>query len=144
MNIAFIPLRCGSKSIPFKNIKEFCGKPLVYWNLKAIEESKLIDIVYVATDCEEVVAEINKFNFSKVVLYKRDEENARDTSPTEDVMIEFLTKNKQNDEDLFLLVQATSPITQSYDFDKAIIQLKVNLYLNLIIDLLHYQNHLFG
>ncbi len=124
MNIAFIPLRCGSKSIPFKNIKEFCGKPLVYWNLKAIEESKLIDIVYVATDCEEVVAEINKFNFSKVVLYKRDEENARDTSPTEDVMIEFLTKNKQNDEDLFLLVQATSPITQSYDFDNAIMQLK--------------------
>lgn len=39
-------------------------------------------------------------------------------------MLEFLTKQKQNDKDLFLLVQATSPITQSYDFDNAIKQLK--------------------
>ena len=43
MNIAFIPVRCGSKSIPFKNIKEFCGKPLVYWNLEALEKSNNID-----------------------------------------------------------------------------------------------------
>jgi len=123
MNIAFIPLRCGSKSIPFKNIKEFCGKPLVYWNLKAIEESKSIDIVYVATDCKEVIETIEEFNFKKVTIYERDPQNARDTSPTEDVMLEFLTKHKQNDNDLFLLVQATSPITQSYDFDNAISQL---------------------
>ncbi len=124
MNIAFIPLRCGSKSIPFKNIKEFCGKPLVYWNLKAIEESKTIDIVYVATDCKEVVDTIEEFNFKKVKIYNRDAKNAQDTSPTEDVMLEFLTKHKQNEKDLFLLVQATSPITQSYDFDNAINQLK--------------------
>lgn len=124
MNIAFIPLRCGSKSIPFKNIKEFCGKPLVYWNLKAIEESKYIDTVYVATDCKEVVDTIEEFNFKKVKIYIREAKNAQDTSPTEDVMLEFLTKQKQNDKDLFLLVQATSPITQSYDFDNAIKQLK--------------------
>ncbi|WP_321469656.1 acylneuraminate cytidylyltransferase [Halarcobacter sp.] len=123
MNIAFIPLRCGSKSIPFKNIKEFCGKPLVYWNLKAIEESKSIDIVYVATDCKEVIETIEEFNFKKVTIYERDPQNARDISPTEDVMLEFLTKHKQDDNDLFLLVQATSPITQSYDFDNAISQL---------------------
>ncbi len=123
MNIAFIPLRCGSKSIPFKNIKEFCGKPLVYWNLKAIEESKSIDIVYVATDCKEVIETIEEFNFKKVSIYERDPQNARDISPTEDVMLEFLTKHKQDDNDLFLLVQATSPITQAHDFDNAISQL---------------------
>lgn len=124
MNIAFIPLRCGSKSIPFKNIKNFCGKPLVYWNLKAIEESKSVDIVYIATDCKEVIDTINSFCFKKVVIYKRDPINARDISPTEDVMLEFLEKRKQDNEDYFLLVQATSPITQSYDFDNAIKQLK--------------------
>ncbi|QKF83323.1 acylneuraminate cytidylyltransferase [Halarcobacter ebronensis] len=124
MNIAFIPVRCGSKSIPFKNIKEFCGKPLVYWNLKAIEESKYIDIVYVATDCDEIAQRVKEFKFKKSIIYKRDEVNARDTSSTEDVMLEFLRKHKQNDEDLFLLVQATSPLTQSQDFDKAIEQLE--------------------
>ena len=126
MNIAFIPLRCGSKSIPFKNIKEFCGKPLVYWNLKAIEESTSIDIVYVATDCKEVVDTIEEFNFKKVRIYNREAKNAQDNSATEDVILEFLTKHKQNEEDLFLLVQATSPITQSYDFDNAIEQLETS------------------
>ena len=37
MTIAFIPVRGGSKSIPLKNIKHFCGKPLVYWTVKALE-----------------------------------------------------------------------------------------------------------
>ena len=46
MNVAFIPVRCGSKSIPFKNIKDFCGKPLVYWNLLALQKSKNIDEGY--------------------------------------------------------------------------------------------------
>ncbi|RXJ98223.1 acylneuraminate cytidylyltransferase [Arcobacter sp. CECT 8986] len=124
MNIAFIPLRCGSKSIPFKNIKEFCGEPLVYWNLKAIEESKYIDKVYVATDCQEVIQTVENFNFKKVIIYLREAKNAQDTSATEDVMLEFLNKHKQKDDDYFLLVQATSPITQSYDFDNAITQLK--------------------
>ena len=75
MNIAFIPVRCGSKSIPFKNIKVFCGKPLVYWNLKSLQDSKSIDIIYVATDCEEIESIVNDFSFSKVVTYKRDNKN---------------------------------------------------------------------
>ena len=47
--IAFIPARGGSKSIPGKNIKDFCGKPLIYWNLFALEKSELVDEVVVAT-----------------------------------------------------------------------------------------------
>ena len=43
MTIAFIPARCGSKSISFKNIKEFCGKPLIYWSLLELEKSERID-----------------------------------------------------------------------------------------------------
>ena len=41
MNIAFIPVRGGSKSIPLKNIKELNGKPLVYWTIKAAEEANV-------------------------------------------------------------------------------------------------------
>ena len=47
--IAFIPVRGGSKSIPLKNIKPFCGKPLVCWNIEALENCKDVDEVIVAT-----------------------------------------------------------------------------------------------
>lgn len=124
MNIAFIPVRCGSKSITFKNIKEFCGKPLVYWNIEALEKSNNIDKIFVATDCEEIKNVVNSFNFSKVKIYDRDKENASDTSSTESVMLEFINKQNFKDSDLFFLVQATSPLTQTKDFDKALETLK--------------------
>ena len=120
MNIAFIPVRCGSKSIPFKNIKKFCGKPLVYWNLLALQNSKLIDSVYVATDCEEIKSVVSGFSFSKVKVYKRSDKNATDESSTESVMLEFIDKNNFKNNDLFLLVQATSPLTQTEDFNNAL------------------------
>lgn len=123
MNIAFIPVRCGSKSIPFKNIKEFCGKPLVYWNLEALQNSSNIDEVYVATDCKEIKDVVNSFNFSKVKVYDRDTKNANDTASTESVMLEFIDKNNFSDNDLFFLVQATSPLTQTKDFDEALKQI---------------------
>ncbi len=124
MNIAFIPVRCGSKSIPFKNIKEFCGKPLVYWNLAALQNSTNIDKIFVATDCEEIKCVVNSFGFSKVEVYDRDLQNANDTASTESVMLEFIAKQKFNDQDLFFLVQATSPLTQTKDFDEALETLK--------------------
>nr|MCR5430233.1 acylneuraminate cytidylyltransferase [Eubacterium sp.] len=46
MNVAFIPVRGGSKSIPLKNIKDICGKPLVYWCMKAACGCDAIDKVY--------------------------------------------------------------------------------------------------
>jgi len=124
MNIAFIPVRCGSKSIPFKNIKEFCGKPLVYWNLEALQNSKNIDKIFVATDCKEIKDVVNSFGFSKVKVYDRDAKNANDTASTESVMLEFIDKQNFKANDLFFLVQATSPLTQTKDFDEALEKLK--------------------
>ena len=125
MNIAFIPARCGSKSIPFKNIKLFCGKPLVYWSLFALQNSKNVDAVYLAADCNEIKQVVNSFNFSKVEVYDRDPNNSTDTATTESVMLEFINSKKFSDEDLFLLVQATSPLMQTTDVDGSISQFKV-------------------
>ncbi|RYA23165.1 acylneuraminate cytidylyltransferase [Malaciobacter halophilus] len=124
MNIAFIPVRCGSKSIPFKNIKEFCGKPLVYWNIEALQNSTNIDKIFVATDCEEIKSVVNSFGFDKVEVYDRDPQNARDSASTESVMLEFIGKQNFKADDLFFLVQATSPLTQTKDFDEALETLK--------------------
>lgn len=124
MNMAFIPVRCGSKSIPFKNIKEFCGKPLVYWNIEALQNSKNIDKIFIATDCEKIRSVVSSFGFSKVKIYDRDPKNAEDTASTESVMIEFIEKQNFKNDDLFFLVQATSPLTQTKDFDEALAILK--------------------
>lgn len=124
MNIAFVPIRSGSKSIPLKNIKEFYGKPLVYWVLNALQNAKEIDIVYIAIDSEQIKKKVQEFGFSKVQIYDRDPENATDNASSESVMLEFINKNNFNNNDLFVLAQATSPLTQSKHFDNAIKKLK--------------------
>ena len=59
MNIAIIPARGGSKRIPRKNIKHFCGKPMIAWSIEAAKASKLFDLIIVSTDDAEV-AEISR------------------------------------------------------------------------------------
>ncbi|HAC28011.1 MAG TPA: pseudaminic acid cytidylyltransferase, partial [Marinobacter hydrocarbonoclasticus] len=54
--VAIIPARGGSKRIPRKNIKEFCGKPMIAWSIEAALESDCFDRVIVSTDDEEIAA----------------------------------------------------------------------------------------
>jgi pseudaminic acid cytidylyltransferase len=54
MKIAVIPARGGSKRIPRKNIKDFCGKPMIAWSIKVARESNLFDRIIVSTDDEEI------------------------------------------------------------------------------------------
>ena len=61
MNVAFIPVRGGSKSISLKNIRKIAGKPLVYWTVKAANDCHEIDIVYVATDSDKIKDVVESF-----------------------------------------------------------------------------------
>lgn len=54
MNVAIIPARGGSKRIPRKNIKEFCGKPMVAWSIDAAQQSGCFSRVVVSTDDAEI------------------------------------------------------------------------------------------
>ena len=93
MNIAFIPVRGGSKSIPLKNIKILNGKPLVYWTVKSANEANCIDKVVVATDSEEIKQTVLGFSFDKVEISKISEQiGAYETSvlPYEDCCSVFL------------------------------------------------------
>ena len=81
-NIAFIPVRGGSKSIPLKNIKKIFGKPLVYWTSKAANEASCIDKVIIATDNNLIKETVLSFNFEKLSVYDRSSENAQDNSST--------------------------------------------------------------
>jgi len=117
--IAFIPARGGSKSILQKNIKVFCGKPLIFWNLQELQNSD-VDEIIVATDSNEIKSIVNSFNFSKLKVYNRSKENAQDVSSTESVMLEYIDSSNISNEDTFMLVQATSPFTQSIHFNEGL------------------------
>lgn len=114
--IAFIPVRGGSKSIPLKNIKNFCGKPLVYWTLKAAVEAEFINKVVVATDSDEIQRVVESFKFEKVEIYDRSEESATDFASTEVSMLEYAESHIFQS---IFLIQATSPLLTSKDLDQA-------------------------
>ncbi len=54
MNLAVIPARGGSKRIPRKNIKLFCGKPIIAWSIEAAKKSGCFDDIIVSTDDKEI------------------------------------------------------------------------------------------
>lgn len=111
-NVAFIPVRGGSKSIPLKNIKNFCGKPLVYWTAKVANDCEKISEVFVATDSEKISETVKSFNLEKVKVIGRSEETAKDTASTESAMLEFAEKFFF---DNIILIQATSPLLETAD-----------------------------
>lgn len=118
--IAFIPVRGGSKSIPLKNIKPFCGKPLVCWNIEALEICDLVDEVIVATDSNDIWNTVEARHYKKTTLYRRSAENACDTASTESVMLEYIHYAQLPSENIFMLVQATSPLTEDIHFTEAL------------------------
>lgn len=52
--LAVIPARGGSKRIPRKNIRDFCGKPMIAWSIETARRSGLFDAVIVSTDDAEI------------------------------------------------------------------------------------------
>lgn len=118
MNIAFIPVRAGSKSIPLKNIKLLNGKPLVYWTALAAQNANCIDRLVIATDSEVIKTTVLGFGFEKLCVYDRNPENAVDTASTESVMLEYIEQSDLKDDDLFFLIQATSPLLKSEHIDR--------------------------
>jgi N-acylneuraminate cytidylyltransferase len=132
MVIAFIPLRGGSKSIPGKNINNFCGKPLCYWSIYALQQSTSVDKIVVATDDDTIKQTAARFGFDKLVIYDRLPENAKDSSSTESVMLEYLSNQPAHPADLFILVQATNPFTTSANIDEAVEAFRSNNYDSLL------------
>ena len=55
--VCLIPARGGSKRIPRKNIKVFCGKPLISWSIECAIKSNLFSNIFVSTDDNEIAEE---------------------------------------------------------------------------------------
>jgi len=107
--VAIITARGGSKRIPRKNIKEFCGKPIIAYSIEAALESGLFDEVMVSTDDKEI-ADI-AVKYGATVPFMRSSEMAGDFAPTKEVIKEVLNAYKAagKEFDTFVCIYPTAP-----------------------------------
>lgn len=90
MKVAVIPARGGSKRIPGKNIKHFCGKPIIAWSIEAAHESGCFDRIIVSTDSEEI-AEVAR-TYGASVPFLRPSELSGDYVATAPVVAHAITE----------------------------------------------------
>lgn len=103
--LGVIPARGGSKGIPRKNLKKICGKPLIYWSIRAAKQSKLLTEFIVSTEDAEIKAAARKFG---AAVMDRPASLAKDRSTTLAVLQDIVTRRP--DVDVIVLLQPTSPL----------------------------------
>lgn len=126
MRIAIIPARGGSKRIPLKNIKPFCGKPMIAWSIEAALQSACFDQVIVSTDDAEI-AEVAR-QWGAAVPFMRPAELSDDHTGTIPVIrhaIEWFNLQRQSVEQACCLY-ATAPFVTAEDLRRGLDVLQGN------------------
>lgn len=108
-SIAIITARGGSKRIPRKNIKEFCGKPILAYSIEAAKDSGLFDRVMVSTEDEEIAEMAGRYGAE--VPFFRSESTSGDFATTNDVLLEVLAEYEKRGErfELACCIYPTAP-----------------------------------
>ena len=111
--VSVILARGGSKEIPSKNIINVKGKPLIYYTIKASQESNVQE-TWVSTDCAKIKKVAQKFNAN---VLDRPKIISQDFSKSEEALIHFAEKIEF---DVLVFLQPTSPLLKSKDINKGI------------------------
>jgi len=115
--LGVIPARGGSKRIPRKNIRDFCGKPLIAWTIEAALDSTL-DEVIVSTDDEEIRDVAH--NFGAWAPFLRPKELATDSASTCSVIrhaLQWVMEHRRCTPENAVILQPTSPLRMTEDID---------------------------
>ena len=118
-SVAIITARGGSKRIPRKNIKEFCGKPIIAYSIEAALKAELFDEVMVSTDDAEIAEVARKYGAQ--VPFMRSAKNSDDYATTADVLSEVLEIYEQQGKffDIMCCIYPTAPFVTSEKLQKA-------------------------
>lgn len=118
MRIAMIPARGGSKRIAHKNIKDFCGQPIINYSIKAALESGLFDHVICSTDSQDI-AEVAKAAGAEIP-FMRPANIADDYATTMDVIAHSLKYYEDMGQAVESLccIYATAPFVTADDLRK--------------------------
>lgn len=126
--LAIITARGGSKRIPYKNIREFCGRPIIVYSIEAALNSDVFDEVMVSTD-DEKIAEIAKEAGAKVP-FLRSAETSNDFATTADVILEVLAEYEKQGQnfDSACCIYPTAPFITSDKLKNAVELLESKAY----------------
>lgn len=124
--LAIITARGGSKRIPRKNIKSFCGKPIMAYSIEAAVNSGVFDTVMVSTDDEEI-AEIGK-EYGAEVPFFRSEATSGDYATTTDVLMEVLNEYDKRGKhfDMACCIYPTAPFVSADRLKEAVTDLEAS------------------
>lgn len=109
--VAFIPARGGSRGIPGKNKKMFCGKPLVQWSIDQAKESKLFDKIVVSSDDDDILKIAKDCG---VDSHDRSIDLSGDATSLDDVLYAYFSEEDNKCEYISML-QPTSPLRSVQD-----------------------------
>ncbi len=122
-NICIIPARANSKRIKNKNIKNFYGKPIIYWSILAAKKSKCFSKIIVSSDSKKILSISEKFGAVKNNL--RPKKISTDKSSMDDVIkYEIFKENRKKKIDNVCCIVATAPLISSKDIKKSLDILK--------------------
>ena len=118
-SIAIITARGGSKRIPKKNIKEFCGKPIIAYSIEAAISANIFDEVMVSTDSEEIAEVANSYGAK--VPFMRSEATSNDFATTSDVLFEVVERyeNLGKNYDIGCCLYPTAPFVTAETLKQA-------------------------
>lgn len=117
--LGLIPARGGSKGVPRKNIRLVDGKPLIHYAIECGQQSKLLNMLLVDTDSDEIAMVASS---TGVAVLKRPAELAQDESSIVDVALRIVqqVEQEQGSIEILVLLQPTSPIRTGKNVDEAI------------------------
>lgn len=112
MNVAIIPARGGSKRIPRKNVRSFCGQPMIAWSIMAAKEARVFDRIIVTTDSAEIGSIAREWGAE--TPFDRPAELSDDHTPTAPVVkhaLDWLRK-EGTEAEYACCIYATAPFVQ--------------------------------
>lgn len=118
--LAVIPARGGSKSVPLKNIRELCGKPLIAYTIESAQKSISINKLVVSTDHPQIAQVARDFSTDVII---RPAELATDAAPTEWALLHVLDELKRLygfEPDIVLTLEPTSPFRTPQLIDRCV------------------------
>lgn len=117
--LAIIPARGGSKGVPYKNIRNLAGKPLIAWTIEEAKKSKYIDRLILSSEDEQIIKVAKEWGCE--VPFVRPAELAQDDTPGIEPVLHAIRTLKE-DYDYIVLLQPTSPMRTAEDIDGCIEQ----------------------
>jgi len=118
MRLCVIPARGGSKRIPRKNTRDFCGRPIIAWSIDAAVKSECFDRIIVSTDDEDIASVAKQYGAE--IPFMRPAQLADDYTGTTAVIAHAIEWHNSHGEETSKVccLYATAPFVQATDLQK--------------------------